>query len=377
MPNETPYALPAAFLMAVLLAESAALGGCVGDPFEIGGGAGGGTSGSSSGSGGGGANDGGGGAGGLGGGGGDGGNAPPVPVTWPDSMTRRCSNGTIVVTECPGPEDPFFGQDGNYQILVPSYEERDGDVVADSVTGLVWEQATENVSYNLEGADVHCKALATNARGGRTDWRLPTRRELVSILDLGHSAAFPDIFTSTFPGGFYWSASDVVDDVKRAWGVRASDGNVYYREKTDVEMSRALCVAGEVMAPPELSAADGDPRVLDTTTGLVWQRNVTGIGYAWSEALARCEALELAGKDDWRLPNAKELLSLIDDRRSGPALDEGIFSGAPSGVFWSSTPALGSADAAITVNFSNGASLSGSVRDPRLVRCVRSDPPAR
>ncbi|AUX43253.1 hypothetical protein SOCE26_046970 [Sorangium cellulosum] len=381
MPNETPYALPiTAFLMAVLFVESAALGGCVGDPFQIGGGAGGGTggsgSGSSSGTGGGGAS-GAGGAGGDGGGGGEGGSLPPVPVTWPDSMTRRCSNGTIVVTECPDPEEPFFGQDGNYQILVPSYEERDGDVVADSVTGLVWEQATENVSYDLEGADVHCKALATNARGGRTDWRLPTRRELVSILDFGHSAAFPDLFTSMFSGGFYWSASDVADDEDRAWGVRASDGTVQYRGKTEVDMSRALCVAGEVMAPPELSAADGDARVLDTTTGFVWQRNITGIGYAWREALAHCEGLELAGHDDWRLPSAKELLSLIDDRRSGPALDDDIFTGASAGVFWSSTPALGSADTAFTVNFSNGASLSGSVRDPRLVRCVRSDDPAR
>ncbi|AUX22632.1 uncharacterized protein SOCEGT47_031360 [Sorangium cellulosum] len=42
-----------------------------------------------------------------------GGGSPAVLVTWPDSMTRRCSNGAEVLAQCPGPSGPLFGQDGN------------------------------------------------------------------------------------------------------------------------------------------------------------------------------------------------------------------------------------------------------------------------
>src|SRR5687768_10386622 len=40
--------------------------------------------------------------------GGTGGGPPPVQVTWPDSPTKRCSNGTTVLEACPGPSEPFF-----------------------------------------------------------------------------------------------------------------------------------------------------------------------------------------------------------------------------------------------------------------------------
>ncbi|XXT25569.1 DUF1566 domain-containing protein [Sorangium sp. So ce429] len=87
---------------------------------------------------------------------------------------------------CPGPGEPFFGQDGNYLIDVPSYADGDG-VVTDSVTGLVWEKVIEDVSFEHVGALEHCAALAEAEVGGRTDWRLPTRREIVSLLDFGHA----------------------------------------------------------------------------------------------------------------------------------------------------------------------------------------------
>ncbi|AUX23137.1 hypothetical protein SOCEGT47_036560 [Sorangium cellulosum] len=375
MPNETPYALRITCLMAVLLLESAGLAGCVGDPFQVGGGSGGGPGGHGGG-GHGGSGSGGSGAGGgepIGGGGtggGEGGGPPAVPVTWPDSMTRRCSNGTTVVEACPRPSEPLFGQDGNYLITVPSYEEGNG-VVTDSVTGLVWEKAAEDGSFHMAGALQHCEAIAASRLGGRDDWRLPTRRELVSLMDFGHTAAFPDIVTP-YQDGFYWSATDVADDDSRAWGVLASNASLGYLDKIEATRARALCVGGESkLAPVELSVAES--WVLDLSTGLVWQRQAALSKFSWSDALAHCEELELAGRTDWRLPSAKELLTLVDDARSGPAIDPEAFPGAEPGVFWSSTPALESADKALLVNFSNGASLSASLRDPRLVRCVRSD----
>ncbi|WP_437641480.1 DUF1566 domain-containing protein [Sorangium sp. So ce854] len=369
MPNETPHAHRFTWLLAALLVESVALAGCVGDPFQVGGGAGGGTGGS-----GGDEPKGGGGSEPMGGGGagGDTGGGPPsVPVTWPDSPTKRCSDGTIVLEQCPEPSEPFHGQDGNYEIAVPSYTERDG-TVRDSVTRLIWEKPQESATFTFDAARVHCDALAAEQHGGVSGWRLPTLRELVSIIDFGHTTAFQDIFATT-PGSVYWSATDVAGTQGAfAWGVLTTSATIGYYEKEGMANARVLCVGGQAIPPAELSTS-GDEWALDGSTGLVWQRQHALGTFDWRGALAHCEALTLAGKSDWRLPSAKELLSIVDDQRLGPAIDTEIFPGGPSSSFWSSTPALGSADRAIVVNFSNGASQDNSVRDQRLTRCVRSD----
>ncbi len=75
-----------------------------------------------------------------------------------------------------------------------------------------------------------------------------------------------------------------------------------------------------------------DGTVTDTCTGLMWQQDsfdlsgdgvVTnpGDGVAWSEALAYCENLVVAGHDDWRLPNVRELQSIVDYGRYGTSID--------------------------------------------------------
>ncbi|MGK3993711.1 DUF1566 domain-containing protein [Sorangium sp. So ce1024] len=375
MSNESPLAHRFTWLLAALLVESVALAGCVGDQFQIGGGAGGG--GGTGGSGGDEPKGGGGGGGsepvGGGGAGGDTGGGPPsVPVTWPDSPTKRCTDGTVVLEQCPGPSEPFFGQDGNYEIAVPSYTERDG-TVRDSVTRLIWEKPQESATFTFDAARVHCDALSAEQHGGVASWRLPTLRELVSVIDFGHTTAFQDIFATT-PGSVYWSATDVVDTGGAfAWGVLTTGATIGYYEKEGMANARVLCVGGEQAIPPADFSTSGEEWALDSSTGLVWQRQHALGTFDWRSALAHCEDLTLAGKSDWRLPSAKELLSIVDDRRIGPAIDTEIFLGSPSSSFWSSTPALGSADRAIVVNFNNGASQDNSVRDRRLTRCVRSD----
>ncbi|XYH94713.1 DUF1566 domain-containing protein [Sorangium sp. So ce1128] len=91
------------------------------------------------------------------------------------------------------------------------------------------------------------------------------------------------------------------------------------------------------------------------------------------DVLTYCEELTLAGNSDWRLPSANELLSIVDDRRSGPAIDLEAVPETPSDVFWSSMPSIASAEKTVLVNFTNGASQDHTVGDRRPVRCVRSD----
>jgi hypothetical protein len=90
---------------------------------------------------------------------------------------------------------------------------------------------------------------------------------------------------------------------------------------------------------------NGDGTVTDTCTGLMWQKDtadVTGDGkrnaddaVPWCQALAYCENLSFAGHDDWRLPNVRELQSIVDYGRFNPATNP-VF-GAFSDACWSST----------------------------------------
>lgn len=85
---------------------------------------------------------------------------------------------------------------------------------------------------------------------------------------------------------------------------------------------------------------------LDTKTGLIWSRCVHGQG--WSEETRTCEgqtrllnwkvAME-AATGDWRVPNIKELGSIVEHACANPSLNLSVFTGAPIAPgIWSSTP---------------------------------------
>ncbi len=82
---------------------------------------------------------------------------------------------------------------------------------------------------------------------------------------------------------------------------------------------------------------NGDGTVTDLATGLMWKKDDSGSGMEWKDALAYCEDLSYAGHTDWRLPDAKELQSIVDYSRmpdatasttpsvTGPAIDTDFF----------------------------------------------------
>lgn len=98
----------------------------------------------------------------------------------------------------------------------------------------------------------------------------------------------------------------------------------------------------------------GGTMVRDLKTGLVWQRCTgalewdntnnrctTALGASlstWSAALTNARLNRLGGFSNWRLPNKKELASLIEYSCTKPAINSRIFPNTPSGYFWTSTP---------------------------------------
>ncbi|MBN1418331.1 MAG: DUF1566 domain-containing protein [Planctomycetes bacterium] len=128
---------------------------------------------------------------------------------------------------------------------------------------------------------------------------------------------------------------------------------------------------------------NGDGTVSDTCTGLVWQKDradVNGDGaitdqdvVTWQDALKYCDGLVFAGRDDWRLPNIRELQSIVDYSRTDPAIDP-VFGAVSSHWSWASSTYVRAPGAAWFVDFGGGGGSSADKDGRYCVRAVRVGP---
>ena len=108
-------------------------------------------------------------------------------------------------------------------------------------------------------------------------------------------------------------------------------------------------------------AGNGEIVTIDNVTGLMWASDSNEAGCfngqtaTWSEAITYCNDLTFAGYSDWRLPNVRELKSLVDYGATTPAINEVYFPNMPGTiVFWTSTTHVTYSDVAWAIRFSYG-----------------------
>jgi hypothetical protein len=131
----------------------------------------------------------------------------------------------------------------------------------------------------------------------------------------------------------------------------------------------------------------GDGTVTDQKTGLQWQRCAQGqtwngstctgtvSTYNWQAALQRAVTVNsagYAGHSDWRLPNSKELASIVELQCYGPAINLAVFPATANAAFWSSSPGASYGDYAWSVDFNYGNDFWGNKLNSFSVRLVRS-----
>ena len=81
---------------------------------------------------------------------------------------------------------------------------------------------------------------------------------------------------------------------------------------------------------------NGDGTVTDTITSLMWQQ-LDGGEMTMQSAINYCNTLALAGHNDWRLPNAHESFSILNEQNANPALNSSVFTTTPAEYWWTST----------------------------------------
>ena len=117
---------------------------------------------------------------------------------------------------------------------------------------------------------------------------------------------------------------------------------------------------------------NGDGTVFDNCTGLMWQQEDDDVPRNWGEALGYCEGLEIAGYDDWRLPNKRELESIVDNSKVDPSINDDYFLNTNTNLsYWSSTTYDGINDNSWKVGFYSGFVKYDEKISNLYVRCVR------
>jgi len=321
----------------------------------------------------------------------------------------------LAIISSPSVGAAFFGQDASYQGNLPSYKNNGDGTITDNVTGLMWER---DMGTKISFEEAFPKA-ETSTLGGYTDWRVPSIKELYSLILFtgrvkGAEAINMFIDTEYFlqPLGDVsigereidaqtWSSTEYVGRTMNAnetvFGVNFIDGRIkgYPKYKPRTGASNKMyfrMVRGNTEYGENDFTDNGDGTVSDSATGLMWQKADDGIRRNWEESLKYAEDLELVTYDNWRLPNAKELQSIVDYTRSpqttnSPAINpvfETTEINDPDGnpghypFFWTGTTHLDGVNpysGAVYVAFGEGqGKMNEILMDVHGAGCQRSDP---
>ncbi len=269
------------------------------------------------------------------------------------------------VVRCPGENGRYSGQDAQYVTNTPSYRDNRDGTITDRHTGLVWQKTPDPTRRNQTDSERFARNLKL---AGFNDWRLPTIKELFSIADFKgdmHSRIpyIDPVFDFQYPtvggGGngqpgqrdmdaqFASSTRYLGTTMGRdqsAFGFNFADGRIKGYPLRMLRYVRA--VRGNPDYGKNRFHDNRDGTITDRATGLTWLQADSGKTMNWPQALEYAQSSTAAGKNDWRLPNVKELQSIVDynsapdsrdPSRRAPAIDSRFKLSVPESWFWSST----------------------------------------
>jgi hypothetical protein len=200
---------------------------------------------------------------------------------------------------------------------------KSGGIVTDKLTSLKWQDNSSSRSSNYNDAISYCQNLTID---GESNWRLPTIKELQTLVDYGSSPRIDSTF-DTKRGSKFWSISEYpYDRSNLAYFIDFSRGfSADYGDRSAFEKSNRYytrCVKGDKLPSSKFIRDDETNIVKDTTTNLMWEdtSHIEGTSSV-EDAIGYCDSLVLGGFSDWALPNINELYSITDTSSYDSAID--------------------------------------------------------
>jgi len=325
--------------------------------------------------------------------------------------------------EIPAPEagQSFYGQDAGVPANKPNYTDNKDNTITDNITGLMWQK---NPGEKMTWEKAVSRVSDFNL-GGYNDWRLPTIKELYSLIIFsgvdpsGYNGTEtkalvpfintdffefeygdPDVGERIIDAQFATSTMDVGDSKfgggNLMFGVNFADGRIKgcptgpLPGQSPGKTFFVLYVRANENYGKNNFADNGNGTVTDYATGLMWMQNDSGKGMNWQQALEYAEEMEFAGFTDWRLPNAKELQSIVDYSRAPGLTNSGAINpvfncteilneaGQPDyGYYWSCTTHVNMQNGGNAVYLSFGRAMgyfNSKWQDVHGAGAQRSDP---
>ena len=245
-------------------------------------------------------------------------------------------NGREIILK---PGDELYGQDGcfvvnpisftklglNEEKLSPSACWEDGfRMVKDNNTGLIWEVKSPNSEdpnyfdnkYSFKDAqEVYVNKLNEGNYGGFKDWRIPNKDELRSIIN--YSKTNPALDQQYFPHcriNYYWCSLTYEMQSCFGWAIFLGFGSATAVSKESLRHVLAVRKGyNNLFGKQDLSrfTDNKDGTITDHATDIMWQKDENE-RMSWYEALKFCQNMKLAGYNDWRLPDIKELNTILN-----------------------------------------------------------------
>ncbi len=228
-----------------------------------------------------------------------------------DTEVNQFYNNTAIIS-APVQGDPFYGQDASYTGNLPSYTDNADGTITDMVTGLMWEQDMgEKITYD----EAFIKAESSSL-GNRNDWRVPTIKELYSLILFTGQVSGQQAISMFIDTDFFnqplgntsigereidaqtWSSTQYVGLTmgrdETVFGVNFIDGRIkgypkYKPMSGEKNTMYFRMVRGNLDYGINNFIDNGNGTISDLATGLMWQSADDGVARNWEESLAYAE----------------------------------------------------------------------------------------
>lgn len=258
-----------------------------------------------------------------------------------DTGQSKCFDNTKEI-EAPTIGDDFYGQDAQFTGNIASYTDNGDGTATDNITGLIWQKSYTVMSYKEA-----LNAAKKFNLAGYNDWRIPTIKEAYSLILFSGSDVSPETSGDNGFSGTPFIDTTYFDFQYGANGNRPIDSQMLSSTLYVGSTDRENLIFGVNFADGRIKgyglgfgsgdkqflvrfvrggdyginkfSDNGDETISDTATSLMWSKADSKTSMNWEDALLYAQEMNKAnylGYSDWRVPNAKELQSIVDYTRS-------------------------------------------------------------